>query len=59
MGNNGLFLVTSDADTAEKMKKMGYQVAAEDGGSFIFIDNPNIAFNFENMSVCRTSRLTF
>jgi hypothetical protein len=57
--NTGLFLITSNADTAEKLKNNGYQLAAENGGSFIFIDNPDIKFNFENLSICRTSNLTF
>ena len=55
----GLFLITSNAETAEKMKNAGYQLAAVNGSSFIFVDNPDIKFNFENMSICRTSNLTF
>lgn len=55
----GLFLITSNADNAEKLKNAGYQLAAVNGSSFIFIDNPDIKFNFENMSICRTSNLTF
>ena len=57
--NTGLFLITSNAETAEKMKSLGYQLAAVNGSSFIFIDNPDIKFNFENMSICRTNNLTF
>ena len=37
--NTGLFLITSNAETAEKLKNNGYQLAAVNGGSFIFIDN--------------------
>jgi len=55
----GLFLITSNADNAEKLKNAGYQLAAVNGSSFIFIDNPDIKFNFENMGICRTSNLTF
>lgn len=57
--NTGLFLITSNAETAEKLKNNGYQLAAVNGGSFIFIDNPDIKFNFDNMGICRTSNLTF
>ena len=57
--NKGLFLITSNAETAEKLKNSGYQLATTSGSSFIFIDNPEINFNFDNMSVCRTSNLTF
>lgn len=57
--NTGLFLITSNADTADKMKNLGYQLAAINGSSFIFIDNPDIKFNFENMGICRTNNLTF
>ena len=57
--NTGLFLITSNAETAEKLKNNGYQLTAVNGGSFIFIDNPDIKFNFENMGICRTSNLTF
>lgn len=57
--NTGLFLITSNAETAEKLKNCGYQLVTENSGSFIFIDNPEIKFNFENMGICRTSNLTF
>lgn len=57
--NTGLFLITSNAETADKLKKYGYQLVTENGDSFIFIDNPEIKFNFENMGICRTSNLTF
>ena len=46
-------------ETAEKLKNCGYQLVTENSGSFIFIDNPEIKFNFENMGICRTSNLTF
>lgn len=57
--NTGLFLMTSDADSAEKMKQVGYQLISQCGDFFVFIDNPDIKFNFEHIGVCRTNKLIF
>lgn len=57
--STGFFLVTSNADIAEKLKKNGYQLVSNRGGFFTFIDNPEIKFNFEDLGICRTNKLTF
>ena len=55
----GLFLVTANAETAEKLTEAGLQLAAKNGSLFIFFDDPKIQFSFAEMGICRTSNLTF
>lgn len=43
-----LFIKTRDKETADKLKKLGFQVINESGGMWTFLNDAHIRFNADD-----------
>lgn len=60
MGNKQFFIHTSDEETAEKLRQLGYEELPKEGSQWVFINNANLSFSSEDdMKVNFTNKLTF
>lgn len=60
MGNKQFFIHTSDEETAEKLRQLGYEELPKEGSQWVFINNSNLSFSSEDdMKVNFTNKLTF
>jgi len=54
------FINTSDEETAETLRKLGFDELPKNGKMFVFINEPNkIVFSSENMNLHFTDKLMF
>lgn len=44
------FIITMDADTAKLLQEEGFQLIAQQGGKFTFLNQPPKNFTFEHFS---------
>ena len=50
MDNNGFFLLTNNSELANQLLHTGYILASRSGNTWIFMNDPNKKFNFNNYS---------
>lgn len=54
------FINTTDIETADLLRKLGFKELPKSGNRFVFINEPNkIQFSSENMKLNFTNTLTF
>lgn len=54
------FINTTDIETADLLRKLGFKELPKSGNRFVFINEPNkIQFSSENMKMNFTDKLTF
>lgn len=54
------FINTTDIETADLLRKLGFKELPKSGNRFVFINEPNkIQFSSENMKMSFTDKLTF
>lgn len=54
------FINTTDIETADLLRKLGFKELPKSGDRFVFINEPNkIQFSSENMKLNFTNALTF
>ena len=54
------FINTSDEETAETLRHLGFEELPKNGKMFVFINEPNkIMFSSENMKIHFTDKLVF
>ena len=54
------FINTSDEDTAETLRRLGFQELPQNGKFWVFINEPNkIMFSSDNWKLNYTDKLTF
>lgn len=60
MGNKQFFIHTSDEETAEKLRQLGYEELPKEGSQWVFINNTNLTFSVDDsMKVNFTNKITF
>ena len=60
MGNKQFFIHTSDEETAEKLRELGYEELPKEGSQWVFINNASLTFSSDDsMKVNFTDKLTF
>ena len=54
------FINTTDIETADLLRRLGFKELPKSGNRFVFINEPNkIQFSSENMKMNFTDKLTF
>jgi hypothetical protein len=60
MGNKQFFIHTSDKETAEKLRELGYEELPKEGSQWVFINNASLTFSSDDsMKVNFTDKITF
>ena len=60
MKNKQFFIHTSDEETAEKLRELGYEELPKEGTQWVFINNTNLTFSADDsMKLNFTDKLTF
>ena len=59
INNQKHFIATTDEQTAELLRKSGFQELPKDGNRWMFINNGNITFADNKAKINYTDRLTF
>lgn len=60
MKNKQFFIHTSDEETAEKLRELGYEELPKEGTQWVFINNSNLTFSSEDdMKLNFTNKITF
>lgn len=60
MKNKQFFIHTSDEETAEKLRELGYEELPKEGSQWVFINNTNLTFSADDgMKVNFTNKITF
>lgn len=60
MGNKQFFIHTSDEETAEKLRQLGYEELPKEGSQWVFINNTNLTFSADDgMKLNFTNKITF
>jgi len=60
MGNKQFFIHTSDEETAEKLRQLGYEELPKEGSQWVFINNTNLTFSDDDgMKLNFTNKITF
>ena len=60
MGNKQFFIHTSDEETAEKLRELGYEELPKEGSQWVFINNTNLTFSTDDgMKLNFTDKITF
>ena len=60
MKNKQFFIHTSDEETAEKLRELGYEELPKEGTQWVFINNASLTFSADDgMKVNFTDKLTF
>lgn len=60
MGNKQFFIHTSDEETAEKLRQLGYEELPKEGSQWVFINNTNLTFSADDgMKLNFTDKITF
>jgi len=60
MKNKQFFIHTSDEETAEKLRELGYEELPKEGTQWVFINNASLTFSSDDsMKVNFTDKLTF
>ena len=60
MGNKQFFIHTSDEETAEKLRQLGYEELPKEGSQWVFINNTNLTFSADGgMKLNFTNKITF
>lgn len=57
--NKTLFIKTKDADTAEELKKSGFELVDSANGTWTFINEPERVLTFDNKKVAYSNKLCF
>lgn len=57
---NANFINTTDIETADLLRKLGFKELPKSGNRFVFINEPNkIQFSSDNLRLNYTDKLTF
>lgn len=60
MKDKQFFIHTSDEETAEKLRELGYEELPKEGTQWVFINNTNLMFSADDsMKVNFTNKITF
>lgn len=60
MKNKQFFIHTSDEETAEKLRELGYEELPKEGTQWVFINNASLTFSSDDsMKVNFTDKITF
>ena len=60
MKDKQFFIHTSDEETAEKLRELGYEELPKEGSQWVFINNTNLTFSADDsMKVNFTNKITF
>lgn len=60
MKDKQFFIHTSDEETAEKLRELGYEELPKEGTQWVFINNTNLTFSADDsMKVNFTNKITF
>lgn len=56
--NNKKFIRTTDRETIENLKRLGFQLVSESNGVFTFINDTNKPITFDNKKLAYTNNIT-
>lgn len=60
MKNKQFFIHTSDEETANKLRELGYEELPKEGSQWVFVNNASLTFSVDDgMKVNFTDKLTF
>lgn len=60
MKDKQFFIHTSDEETAEKLRQLGYEELPKEGSQWVFINNTNLTFSADDgMKLNFTNKITF
>lgn len=60
MKDKQFFIHTSDEETAEKLRQLGYEELPKEGTQWVFINNTNLTFSVDDgMKLNFTNKITF
>lgn len=59
MANNAHFINTTDSQTAELLRSLGFQELPKSGNKWVFINDNKMVFSSEDMKLHYTNNLTF
>lgn len=55
--NNKKFIRTTDRETIENLKRLGFQLVSESNGVFTFINDTNKPITFDNKKLAYTNNI--